>query len=48
MYQDFVEKLKAQNVKKVATGRFRAMMEVTLINDGPVTLILESKSGIRG
>jgi len=24
------------------TGRFRAMMEVSLINDGPVTLILES------
>ena len=43
MYERFVEKLKAQNVKKVATGRFRAMMDVTLINDGPVTFILESK-----
>ena len=43
MYQDFVEKLKAQNVKKVATGRFRAMMDVTLINNGPVTFVLESK-----
>ena len=43
MYESFVEKLKAQNVKKVATGRFRAMMDVTLINDGPVTFILESR-----
>ena len=43
MYENFVEKLKAQNVKKVATGRFRAMMDVALINDGPVTFILESK-----
>ena len=43
MYENFVEKLKAQNVKKVATGRFRAMMEVTLVNDGPVTFIVESK-----
>ncbi len=43
MYENFVEKLKAQNVKKVATGRFRAMMDVTLINDGPVTFVLESK-----
>ena len=43
MYENFVEKLKAQNVKKVATGRFRAMMDVTLINNGPVTFVLESK-----
>ena len=43
MYEGFLEKLKAQNVKNVATGRFRAMMDVTLINDGPVTFILESK-----
>jgi D-tyrosyl-tRNA(Tyr) deacylase len=27
----------------VETGRFRAMMEVSLVNDGPVTLILESR-----
>jgi D-tyrosyl-tRNA(Tyr) deacylase len=27
----------------VATGRFRAMMEVELINDGPVTLLIDSK-----
>ncbi|HLD69686.1 MAG TPA: D-aminoacyl-tRNA deacylase, partial [Candidatus Omnitrophota bacterium] len=44
MYEHFVEKLKSQNVKKVATGRFRARMDVSLVNDGPVTFILESKT----
>ena len=28
---------------RVATGRFRQMMEVGLINDGPVTLLLDTK-----
>lgn len=41
-YNLFVEKLKGQNFR-VATGKFRAMMDVSLINDGPVTLILDSK-----
>jgi D-tyrosyl-tRNA(Tyr) deacylase len=27
----------------VATGRFREMMQVELVNDGPVTLLLDSK-----
>jgi len=30
--------------KRIATGVFRAMMDVELVNDGPVTLILESKN----
>ncbi len=29
--------------EKVATGVFRAMMDVSLVNDGPVTFILESR-----
>ena len=41
LYNDFVEKLRQQNVK-VETGQFRAMMDVHLVNDGPVTLILEN------
>ncbi len=40
IYNYFVRQLKDKNVP-VETGRFRAMMEVSLINDGPVTLILE-------
>jgi D-tyrosyl-tRNA(Tyr) deacylase len=31
--------------ERVATGVFRAMMDVELINDGPVTVMIESKSG---
>ena len=41
LYNDFVEKLRQQNVK-VETGQFRAMMDVSLVNDGPVTFILEN------
>ena len=42
LYEHFVAQVRKTSVH-VATGRFRAMMEVSLINDGPVTLILESK-----
>jgi len=42
LYNQFVDKLKIQGFE-VATGEFRAMMDVFLVNDGPVTLILESK-----
>jgi D-tyrosyl-tRNA(Tyr) deacylase len=31
----------------VATGRFRALMQVELINDGPVTILMESRAGVR-
>jgi D-tyrosyl-tRNA(Tyr) deacylase len=39
-YQQFVQELVARGVH-VATGEFGAMMDVELVNDGPVTLILE-------
>ncbi|MBF0532686.1 MAG: D-tyrosyl-tRNA(Tyr) deacylase [Candidatus Omnitrophica bacterium] len=41
LYEYFVERLRRKGVK-TETGEFRAMMEVSLINDGPVTFILES------
>ncbi len=43
LYERFVQRLREQNFK-VATGEFRAMMDVSLVNDGPVTFILESKN----
>lgn len=43
LYEYFVEGLKKTGAL-VATGRFRAMMDVSLINDGPVTFILESNA----
>lgn len=42
LYEHFVRQVRKTGVQ-VATGRFRAMMEVSLINDGPVTLIVESR-----
>jgi D-aminoacyl-tRNA deacylase len=41
LYEVFVEHVR-QRLGKVATGRFGADMAVALVNDGPVTLILES------
>jgi D-tyrosyl-tRNA(Tyr) deacylase len=42
LYQKFVDRIQQKGVS-IKTGRFQAKMEVALINDGPVTLILESK-----
>ena len=41
LYEYFVKQVRSLGIV-VATGRFRAMMEVALINQGPVTIILES------
>jgi D-tyrosyl-tRNA(Tyr) deacylase len=42
LYEHFVKEVRQKGVS-VKTGRFRAMMEVSLVNDGPVTIILENK-----
>jgi D-tyrosyl-tRNA(Tyr) deacylase len=42
LYEAFVNGIKALGIP-TATGRFGAMMQVELVNDGPVTLIVESK-----
>jgi len=41
LYEEFINAIKALGVP-VATGRFGAMMDVELVNDGPVTLILDT------
>lgn len=41
LYEYFMKKLRELQVKKVSSGLFGAMMSVQLINDGPVTLVLE-------
>lgn len=43
LYNSFVEKLSNLTGKQVATGEFGAMMEVDLINDGPVTILIDTK-----
>jgi len=40
-YEQFCEQVRGHGVA-VSTGRFRAMMQVALVNDGPVTLVLET------
>ncbi len=41
LYRDFMAKLRTTTALPVAEGRFAATMDVELINDGPVTIILE-------
>jgi D-tyrosyl-tRNA(Tyr) deacylase len=42
LYEQFIVKLKGQGIP-VQTGEFQAKMEVHLINDGPVTILLDSR-----
>ena len=42
MYQQYCKKLRKENIS-VQTGQFGAMMEVKLVNDGPVTIVLDSR-----
>lgn len=44
LYQQFILNFEAQIQKKVGTGKFGADMKVELLNDGPVTIIIDSKN----
>lgn len=44
LYEDFILKMREEGLS-VQTGEFQAKMEIHLINDGPVTLLLDSKQG---
>ena len=43
LYEKFVQQMEVEIGKKVQTGLFGADMKVSLINDGPVTIIIDSK-----
>jgi D-aminoacyl-tRNA deacylase len=43
LYESFIKKLSVLTGKRVATGEFGAMMDISLVNDGPVTIIIDSK-----
>jgi D-tyrosyl-tRNA(Tyr) deacylase len=43
IYEQFISVLKEESGCIVKTGKFGAMMEIGLINDGPVTIIMDSK-----
>lgn len=44
LYENFVKILETEINKKVQTGKFGANMAVSLVNDGPVTIIIDSKN----
>lgn len=44
LYENFVKQLEKEMGKKVQTGVFGADMKVSLLNDGPVTIIIDSKN----
>jgi len=44
LYENFVKKLDIELGKKIQTGVFGADMKVSLLNDGPVTIIIDSKN----
>ncbi len=44
LYENFIQKLETELGKKIQTGIFGADMKVSLINDGPVTIIIDSKN----
>lgn len=44
MYEKFVQQLEAELGKKIQTGQFGADMKVALVNDGPVTITIDSKN----
>jgi D-tyrosyl-tRNA(Tyr) deacylase len=44
LYESFVKKLEEEIGKSVQTGEFGAMMEIALVNDGPVTIVIDTKN----
>jgi len=46
MYENFVKQVELDLGKKVQTGKFGADMKVALINDGPVTITIDSKNKV--
>lgn len=44
LYERFVERLEQELGKKIGTGEFGADMKVALLNDGPVTILVDSKN----
>jgi D-tyrosyl-tRNA(Tyr) deacylase len=43
LYEEFVKKISELTGRKTATGEFGAMMKVSLVNDGPVTIIIDTR-----
>src|SRR4030042_3951490 len=44
LYEGFVKKLSQEYHKEIKTGEFGAMMKIFLVNDGPVTILIDTKN----
>jgi len=44
LYEQFIERMESDLGKKVITGEFGAYMQLELVNDGPVTIIIDTKN----
>ena len=44
LYENFVQQIELELGKKIQTGKFGADMKVALVNEGPVTIIIDSKN----
>lgn len=44
LYESFIRQMEAELGKKIQTGRFGADMKIALLNDGPVTIIIDTKN----
>lgn len=44
LYEGFISKLSKEYHKEIKTGEFGAMMKISLINDGPVTILIDTKN----
>jgi D-tyrosyl-tRNA(Tyr) deacylase len=42
LYEYFIKKLAEETKREIQTGKFGAMMQVSLVNDGPVTIVIDS------
>ncbi len=46
LYESFIRQMEAELGKKIQTGQFGAVMNVSLVNDGPVTIIIDTKNKV--
>jgi D-tyrosyl-tRNA(Tyr) deacylase len=44
LYENFIKQMEEETDKPVHSGEFGAMMEIALVNDGPVTIIIDTKN----
>jgi D-tyrosyl-tRNA(Tyr) deacylase len=44
LYERFIAQMEAELGKKIQTGKFGADMKVSLLNDGPVTIVIDTKN----